>query len=134
VEDMYQRQALVRVSYDDFARFLRQQPYRLWEVQSQYLSTDLPVSPVTVDELMEAIIRNGDDTESVYVFNTASESGNPFEGADYSDWRAIPLVGEKELEQCIIRSPRSAEFLWFECSLDMASNEEPAILLYSNAG
>jgi hypothetical protein len=95
MEDMYKRQALVSVSYDDFARFLRQQPYRLWEVQSQYLATDLPGGPVTVDELMEAIIRNGDDTESVYVFNTASESGDPFEGADYSDWSATLKGSEK---------------------------------------
>lgn len=122
------RQGIVRVSYDDFARFLRQYS-ELWKVQSSYLERELFRSPASVDELMEAIVKYGDDTESVYVFDAYSESGDPFEGNDYSSWEAIPQVGPEELSACVIRSPRASDFLWFDCSLDLASNEEPAILI-----
>ena len=117
---------LVKATYSDFESFLRAQKNDRWIVDSQYLQACLPGIPATVDELMDAISYTGDGTEYIYVFNGNEE--DPFEMTT-CDFHALPTVGEEGLRDCILYSVKGRDFIWFDTTIDQASNANPVVLL-----
>ncbi len=118
----------VAVSYEDFEHFLRDQKYTYWSVDKTAIEQFMP-GHGTIDELMLAIKICGNGSNRIYVF---SEEDNLEEIAKGINWSAIPEIHKEDLSHYIV-TPRAGDsgkdFLYFDCTLDEASNGNPAILL-----
>ena len=118
----------VKVSYEDFERFLRDQTYEYWSVDKPAIEQFMP-GYGTEDELMQAITINGDGSNSIYIF---SEEDNLEEISAGINWKTIPQVHKEDLSHYIVTpkpGSNGKNFLYFDCSLDEASIGNPAILL-----
>ena len=115
----------VAVSYEDFERFLRAQKYTYWSVDKAAIEQFMS-GYGTVDELMQAIRISGNGSDWIYIF---SEEDNQEEIAEDFDWDAIAKIRQEDLSHYVVTSRGMGEdFLYFDSSLDEASNGNPAIL------
>ncbi len=113
---------LVAVSYDEFEKFLRNQKNERWVVDKSSINLS---NPVSTKDLMNAIALKDNGEGLVYVFRGDT---SPEEVIAATDWRAIPEVKRENLDDYIITSAKSNDFLLFDCTLEDARNCNPIIL------
>lgn len=124
-ESVPQKAKVVKVSLATFEKFLRAQEYEYWDVDDIVFEEYLGVSPATVDEIVRTIeFYYGHDNEYIYVF----DYDDPYEIANQTDWEKVPEVDAERLHDYILPS-RAGDFLYFDCSLEDASNGTPITLL-----
>jgi len=124
-ESVPQQAKVVKVSLATFEKFLRAQKYEYWDVDDIVFESYLGVSPATVDEIVRTIeLYYGRDNEYIYVF----DYDDPYEIANQTDWEKVPEVDAERLHDYILPS-MAGDFLYFDCSLDEASNGTPITLL-----
>jgi hypothetical protein len=114
---------LAKISHAAFHRFLAQQPWSFWAIDSSDLKPLLAYQPVNLVKLIR-VLKSHYTYSDLYLFNAASTE----EQIRAIDWRRIPLIADDMVAPYVITRGVGQPFLGIAGSLDAAQRGDVMIL------
>jgi hypothetical protein len=119
---------VAKISHAAFHRFLAQQPWPCWAVDTAELEPLVSYQPVSLAKLMR-VLKSHYTYSDLYIFNTLGTE----EQIRAIDWRQIPSIDATTLTRYVITHSDGQPFLGIAGSYDAAQRGQIIIVIPAKA-